>query len=212
MGEPTRSGRSEHSSLDQNLRRERGQELEDTRICEKKYKNKVIATKRGRRGRAGRRAAQQHASNDHDQARRRELIITTHSVRTMDWDGKNAVGRAAEVLGMYQEMGCDTVGLKETRRSNQSALLQIVHVVYCSGEFRGDWGGKKSQGGVGLVVRKSISHAEVRSTELISDKLLKVTLELCRRARAVTFVVGYSQQTLKLSGKITLSGQPWTGS
>ena len=80
---------------------------------------------------------------------------------------------------MYEEMGCDSVGLKETRRSSQSALLPTGHVVYCSGKFRSDGGGKKGQGGVGLVVCKSISHAEVRSTELISDKLLKVTLELC---------------------------------
>ena len=68
-------------------------------------------------------ARSKQASNDHDRARSRELIIATHNVRTMDCDGKNAVGRAAGVLGMYQEMGCDIVGLKETRRSSQSALL-----------------------------------------------------------------------------------------
>ena len=50
----------------------------------------------------------------------------------------------------------------------------------------------KGQGGVGLAVRKSISRAEARPPEFISDKLLKVTLELCGRARAVTFVVGYA--------------------
>ena len=49
---------------------------------------------------------------------------------------------------------------------------------------------KKGQGGVGLAVRKSISRAEARPPEFISDRLLKVTLELCGRARAVTFVVG----------------------
>ncbi|CAN0406305.1 unnamed protein product, partial [Ascophyllum nodosum] len=62
-------------------------------------------------------------------------------------------------------------------------------------------GGKKGQGGVGLVVCKSISRAEVRSTELISDKLLKVTLGLCGRARTVTFIVGYSPTDIKAIGK-----------
>ena len=40
----------------------------------------------------------------------------------MDW--KHGVGRAAEVLDVYQEMGRDIIGLQETRRSGQSALLQ----------------------------------------------------------------------------------------
>ena len=125
---------------------------------------------------------------------------------------KYGAGRAAEVLGVYQEMGCDIIGLHETGRSGQSALLEDGHADYCRGESGGDVGGKKGQGGVGLAVRKSISRAEVRSRGFISDRLLKVTPELCGRARAVTFVVGYAQQILKLLEKSTLSGQPWIGS
>ena len=37
-------------------------------------------------------------------------------------DGKHGGGRAVGVLGVNQEMGCDIVGLQETRRSGQSAL------------------------------------------------------------------------------------------
>ena len=107
-------------------------------------------------------------------------------------DGKHGVSRAAAVLDVYQEMGCDIIGLQETRRSGQSALLQAGYVAYCSGESGGDWEGKKGQGGVGLAVRKSISRAEARPPEFISDRLLKVTFKLCGRARAVTFVVGYA--------------------
>ena len=152
-------------------------------------KKKVFARKKRRRGRTRRRAARRQASNDRDRARRRELVITTHNVRTMAVDGKHGVGRAADV---YQEMGCDTIGVQETRCSGQSALLQAGYVVYCSGESGGDGEGKKGQGGVGLAVRKSISRAEARPPEFISDRLLKVTLELCGRAQAVTFVVGYA--------------------
>ena len=121
----------------------------------------------------------------------RELIIATHNVRTLTVDGKRGVGRAAEVLGVYEEMGCDMVRLRETRRSDQSTLLQAWYVVYCSGESGGDGGGKKEPRWSWTGCWQSISRAEVRSTEFISDRLLKVTLELCGRARDVTFVVRY---------------------
>ena len=116
-------------------------------------------------------------------------------------DGKHGVGRAVEVLHVYQEMGWDIIGLQETRRSGQSALLQAVYVVYCSGESGGDGEGKKGQGGVGLAVYKSIPRAEARPPEFIRDRLLKVTLELCGRARAVTFVVGYASTDTRSVGK-----------
>ena len=99
-------------------------------------------------------------------------------------------------------MGYDIIGLQQTRRSGQSALLQAGYGVYCSGESRGDREVNKGQGGVGLLaVRKSISRAEARPPEFISDRLLKVTLELCGRARAVTFVVGYAPTDTQSVGK-----------
>ena len=120
-------------------------------------------------------------------------------------DGNHGVGRAAEVLDVYQEMGCD-IGLQETRRSDQSVLLQAGYVVYCSGESGGDGDGKEGQGGVRLAIRKSISRAEARPPEFISDRVLKGTLVLCGRARAVTFVVGYAPTYTQSVGKSTLSG------
>ena len=132
----------------------------------------------------------------------RELAIATHNVRTMGVDVKQGVGRAAGVPDVYQEMGCDIIGLQETRRSGQSALRQAgYYVVYCSGESRGDMKGKQGQGGVGLAVRKSISRAEALPPKFISGKLLKVTLELCGRARVVTFVVGYAPTDTQSVGK-----------
>ena len=167
--------------------------------------NKVLARKKRRRGRAGRRAARRQASNDRDRARRKELIIATHSVRTMAVDGKHCVGRAAEVPGVYQEMGCNIIGLQETRRSGQSALLQAGYHDYCSGRVR-------RRRGLGKLFARVISRAEARLPEFISDRLLKVTLELCGQARAVTFVVGYAPTDTRSVGKSTLSIQPWKGS
>ena len=63
--------------------------------------------------------------------------------------------------------------------------------MYCSGESGGD-GERKSQGGVGLAIGTQIIRAAVRRPDFISDRLLKVTIELCGRARAVTFVVAYA--------------------
>ena len=60
-------------------------------------------------------------------------------------DGKHGVGRTIEVLDVCQKMGFDIVGLQETRRSGQTALLQAGSVVYCSGESGVDEGGKKGQ-------------------------------------------------------------------
>ena len=164
-------------------------------------RKKVFARKKRRRRRTRRRAARRQASNDRGRVCRRELVIVTHIVRTMAVDGKHGVGRAAEVLDVYQEMDCDIIGLQETRRSGQSALLQAGYVFYCGGESGGDGEGKKGQGGVGLAVCKSISRAEVRPPEFISDRLLKVTLELCSRARAMTFVVGYAPTDTQSVGK-----------
>ena len=88
-------------------------------------------------------------------------------------------------------MGCDAIGLQETRRSGHSAFSQAGYLLYCSGECGGENGGKKGQGGVGLAVRNSITRA-ARPPEFISDCFLKVTLELRNRAKAITFVVAYA--------------------
>ena len=170
-------------------------------MYKKIFRNIYISRKKRRRGRTRRRAARRQASKDRDRARRRELVTATHNVRPMAVDGKHGVGRAVEVLDVYQEMGCDIIGLQETRRSGQSALLQAGCVVNCSGESGGDGEGKKGQGGVGLAVCKSISRVEARPPEFISDRVLKVTLELCGRARAVTFVVGYAPTDTQPVGK-----------
>ncbi|CAN0411908.1 unnamed protein product, partial [Ascophyllum nodosum] len=98
-------------------------------------------------------------------------------------------------------MGCDIIGLQETRRSGQSAFVQAGYAVYCSRESGGEGEGNKGQGGVGLAVRTSISRAEARPPESISDRLLKVTIELCGHARAVTFVVGYAPTDTQSVGK-----------
>ena len=103
----------------------------------------------------------------------------------------HGVGRALDVLSVYDRLGCDIIGLKETRRSEHSAFSQARYLVYCSSECDGENGGKKGQCGVGLTVRTFITRA-ARPPELISERLLKVTLELRRRAKDVAVFLAYA--------------------
>ena len=60
MGEPTRGGRANPFSRGQKLSRERGQELEDTNICTKNYKDKNIDYLPEKRGTEGELDGAQH--------------------------------------------------------------------------------------------------------------------------------------------------------
>ena len=151
-------------------------------------RRKILARKRRRRGRAEKRRLRQSKRKNRARARGREIAVATHNVRTMAVDGTHGVGRALDVLIVYDRLGCDVIGLQETRRSGHSASSQAGYSVYCSGECGGDNGGNKGQGGVGLTGRTSITRAE-RPPEFISDRLLKVTLEPRGRTKAVAFVV-----------------------
>ena len=151
-------------------------------------RRKFLARKRRRRGREERRFLRQCKRRNRARARGREITVATHNVRTMAVDGKHGVGRALDVLSVYDRLGCDVIGQQETRRSGHSSFSQPGYLVYCSGKCGDENGGKKGPGGVGLAARTSITRA-ARPPEFISDRLLKVTLELRGRAKAVTFFV-----------------------
>ena len=170
-----------------------------------------LARKRRRRGRAEQRLLRQHERRNRARARGREITVTAHSLRTMAVDGKHGVGRALDGLSVYDRLGGDVIGLQETRRSGHSAFSQAGYFVYCSGECGDENGGKKGQGGVGLAVRTSITRA-ARPPEFISDRLLKVTLELRGRAKAVTFFVAYAPtERYNASKKHSYLGQSCEG-
>ena len=154
-------------------------------------RRKILARKRRRQGRAERRRLRQSKRRNRARARGREIAVTTPNVRTMAVDGTHGVGRALDVSSVYDRLGCNVIGLQETRRSGHSAISQAGYLVYCSGECGGENGEKKGQGGVGLAVRTSVTRA-ARPPEFISDRLLKVTLVLRGRAKALTFVVAYA--------------------
>ena len=81
-----------------------------------------FARKRRRRGRAERRRLQKSKRRNRARARGREIAVATHNVLTMAVDRTHGVGRALDVLSVYDRLECDIIGLQETRRSEQSAF------------------------------------------------------------------------------------------
>ena len=159
---------------------------ENRKVTEKR---KLLARKWRGRGRAKRRLLTQSKTRTRACARGREIVVATHNVRTMAVDGTHGVGRTLlDVLSVYGRLGCDVIGLQDTRRSGHSAFSQADYLVYYGGECGGENGGKKRKSGVGLAVRASLTRA-ARPPEFISDRLLKVTLELRGRAESATFFV-----------------------
>ena len=151
-------------------------------------RRKLLARNRRRQGRAKRCLLRQSKTSNRARAHRREITVATHNTRTMAVDGTRGVGMALDVLSVYDRLGCDVTGLQETGRSGHSAFTQAGYLVYYNGECGGKNGGKKGQGGVGIAVRTSITCA-APPPEFISDRLLKVALELRGRVKAVTVFV-----------------------
>ena len=84
----------------------------ERRIREKvTNRRKFLARKRRRRGRAERRLLRQSERGNRARARGREITVATHNVRMMAVDGTHGVGRALDVLSVYDQLGCDVIGL-----------------------------------------------------------------------------------------------------
>ena len=178
-----------------NLRREtkrKGRDGDRERETREEVTNRrnVLARKRRRRGRAERRLLRQRERRNRARARGREIIVATHNVRTMAVDGTHGGGRALDVSCTIG-WGATSSVYRRPAAVHIQPSARLATWVYCSGECGDGNCGKKGQAGVGLAVRTSITRA-ARPPEFISDRLLKVTLELRGRAKGVTFFVAYA--------------------
>ena len=72
-------------------------------------RRKLLARKRRRRGRAERRLLRQSKVSNRARGRGREITVATHNVRTMAVDETHGVGRALDVLSVYDRLGSDDV-------------------------------------------------------------------------------------------------------
>ena len=172
-------------------------------------RRKLLARKRRRRGRAERRLLRHRESRNRAHARGREITVATHNVRTMAVDGKRGVGRALDVLSVYDRLGCDVIGLQETRRSGHSAFSQAGYVVHCSGECDDENGGKKGQGGVGLAVRTS-SRVLLAHRSLSVIACLRLHLNYVVEPKPLRFLSRMLQLRYMMLVRNMHFGQPWT--
>ena len=100
-----------------NPRREtktKGKNRDREREMREKVTNRIkfLARKRRRQGRAERRLLRQSERKNRPCARGRETAVATHNVRTMPVNRTDGVGRALEVLSVYDRLECDVIGLQ----------------------------------------------------------------------------------------------------
>ena len=115
MDGATRGGAAEPTS--QNKIQGKNGDRKRAKIEKVTERRKLLARKRRRRGRAERRRLRQSKRTNRASAREREIAVATHNVRTMAVDGTHGVGRALDILSVYDRLGCDVIGLQEIRHS-----------------------------------------------------------------------------------------------
>ena len=68
-------------------------------------------------------------------ARQKEALaaVATYTVRTLAVKGNNGYGHDERVLAKGQQLGCDFIGLQETRTSGGTTFLAEGYRIFCSG-------------------------------------------------------------------------------
>ena len=150
----------------------------------------MLARKGRRRTRPERR---RNAKTSQNVARARsrdgELNIATWNVRSLSLTGRRGAGHAGVLLQKCKVLGCDVIGLQETRRPGRTEFATAGYRVFCSGvDGSTGWAG---QHGVGLAVKESIIREATWTQELTNERLMSMTFNLTGKSNAVTFIVAY---------------------
>ena len=153
-------------------------------------RKKRLARKGRRRTRPERR---RNAKTSQNVARARsrtgELNIATWNVRSLSLTGRRGAGHAEVLLQKCKVLGCDVIGLQETRRPGRTEFATAEYRVFCS-EVDGSTG-RAGQHGVGLAVKESIILEATWTQELTNERLMSMTFNLTGKSNAVTFIVAY---------------------
>ena len=86
-------------------------------------------------------------------------------------------------------LGCDVIGLQETRRPGRTEFAAAGYRVFCSGVDGST--GQAGQHGVGQAVKESIIREATWTQELTNERLMSMTFNLTGKSNAVTFAVAY---------------------
>ena len=154
------------------------------------YRKKRLARKGKRRARPERRRNAKTSQNvARARFRTRELNVATWNVRSLSFTGRRGAGHAEALLQKCKVLGCDVIGLQETRRPGRTEFAAAGYRVFCSGEDGST--GRAGQHGVGLAVKESIIREATWTQELTDERLMSMTFNLAGKSNAVTFVVAY---------------------
>ena len=96
------------------------------------------------------------------------------------------------MLAKAQQLGCDVIGLQESRRSGKTEFSAAGYRVVCSGQEETE--GRQGLYGVGLAVKESICRKSVYTHQLIDERLMSMRFELTGDCAAVNLVLPMPQR------------------
>ena len=86
-------------------------------------------------------------------------------------------------------LGCDVIGLQETRRPGWTEFAAASYRVFCSGEYGSS--DRAVHDGVRLAVKESIVRKARWTQELTNERLMSMTFNFAGKSIAITFVAAY---------------------
>ena len=125
-----------------------------------------------RRGRTTRRLARVAAREARARQKEALVAVATYNERTLAVKGKNGYGHAECVLVKARQLGCDFIGLQETRRSGKTEFSAAEYRVFCSGQEETE--GRQGLYRVGLAVKQSICRKSVYTHQLIHQRVMSM--------------------------------------
>ena len=153
-------------------------------------RKKRLARKARKRARPERRRNARTSQNvARARSRTGELNVATWNVRSLSLTGRRGAGHAEVLLQKCKVLGCDVIGLQETRRPGRTEFAAEGYRVFCSGVDGNS--GRAGQHGVGLAVKESIIREVTWAQELTNERLMLMTFNLTGKSNIVTFVVAY---------------------
>ena len=118
-----------------------------------------------------------------------ELNVATWNVHSLSLTGHRGADHAKVRLQKCKVLGCNVIGLQETRRPGRTEFDAAGYRVFCSGVDESS--GRAGQHGVGLAVKESIVREATWTQELTNERLMSMTFYLAGKSNAITFVVAY---------------------